>query len=504
MNLKHQLRKFWWAMETGDQYVQDRLAKAKEMRKLGVDPYGQSLPELERELWEPACNLASSCMKMDGTNAVPNMDLTPETGPTGVGYGRIVLRRAQGGLHFLTVRDHTGDIQIALNKKRLSEEAWAIAQLLDLGDIIQFVGVCAPTRKGEPTVWPISFTIAAKSTMPPPAKHEGLVDVELRYRKRYVDLWSNPEVMKVMKARSEIVRTLRNLLDERGYYEVETPILQTIPGGAAAKPFVTQHNALGIPLYMRIAPELYLKRLLVGGFERVFEIGRNFRNEGMDRTHNPEFTSLEAYEAFSDHEQMADLVEYLICGAGVDNGLNYTSRPWRRVKMVDLVKEEVARGHAEGVSLQHLIDGQQEPMTFRDDVTPEQWHAYYEKHVEQTIKEPTFVTHLPASAVPLAKDDGHGYALAFELIADGKELGCGYTELNDPAVQLERLKQQLGTGDEAQKIDYDFLEALAVGMPPAGGIGIGIDRLVMYLTGAESVRDVLLFPTMKVSTDVKP
>lgn len=337
-------------METGEQYVQDRLAKLAAIRELGIDPYGQSVPATDRELFEPACNLAFSCMKFGGEHGkeiVPNLELTPETGPAGVGYGRIVLRRAQGGLHFLTIRDHTGDIQVAINKKRVSEKDWAVAQLLDLGDIVRFVGVCCPTRKtdrggGEPTVWAVRIAIVSKMTTPPPAKYEGLVDTELRYRQRYIDLWSNPEVMKVMKARSKIVATIRQLLQKRDYYEVETPILQTIPGGAAAKPFVTQHNALGIPLYMRIAPELYLKRLLVGGFDRVFEIGRNFRNEGIDRTHNPEFTALEAYEAFSDHEQMADLMEYLICGAAAENNLECPSRvtkPWRRVKMVDLVRE---------------------------------------------------------------------------------------------------------------------------------------------------------------------
>ena len=452
-----------------DNYEQDRLKKSQAIRDLGLDPYGGTIQD-KRDA-DVAVNIAWASRKIEGGKIVPRTDRTPQDGPEMEGFGRIVLRREMGNLHFLTIRDHTGDVQVALNKKMLPEKDWKLAKQLDIGDQIYFSGRAAPTQKGEPTLWATSFSMGAKMTLPPPAKFEGMTDVELRYRKRYVDLWSNPEAAKVLRLRSSIIQGIRELLYGLDFMEVETPMMQTIAGGAAAKPFVTHHNALGIPLFLRIAPELYLKRLLVGGFPRIFEIGRNFRNEGVSTKHNPEFTSLELYQAYSDHEQMMQMVESIVNGAVHDVDRTTPDVPWRRVAMVELCEEH-------GWTY-NRVDA----------------YEFYQREVEHKLIEPTFVTHLPASVVPLAKSDGHGNALAFEFVAGGMEIGCGYTEQTDPAVQLEVLMKQ--SGDDVQKIDHDFIDALKVGMPPSGGLGIGIDRLVMWMTGATSVRDVILFPTMK-------
>ena len=495
-----------------NQLEQDRQTKLDKIRALGIDPYGGNL-QTEEDWWdsqgmtwacqETICTLEGG--KYDSKIA-PKSELTAEHGPVAAGYGRIVLRREMGNLHFLTIRDDIGDIQIAISKKLVCEKEWALAKLLDLGDLISFEGRCAPTKVGEPTVWVRRLSISAKSLAPPPAKHEGLVDVERRYRKRYTDLWSNPEVMKMAKVRAEIVASIRTLLWGFDFLEVETPILQTIAGGAVAQPFKTHHKALDIPMYMRIAPELFLKRLLVGGMPRIFEIGRNFRNEGISPRHNPEFTALELYQSYADHENMMEIVEEIVYScvnhsaddSSIKDGITFKhKRGWRRATMTEMVQDWCGN-YAKNNAGSHL-----EPSTH----TPEALYAFFSEHVEKTIIEPTFVTHLPASVVPLAKNDGKGFALAFELICNGQEIGCGYTEQNDPAVQEKAFEDQIGAGlDEHTKgnvevpigtIDDNFLDALRVGMPPAGGLGIGIDRLVMMLTGAESVRDVILFPTMR-------
>lgn len=469
-----------------DNYEQDRLKKLQAIRDLGLDPYGGTIQDSIYA--DVAVNIAWASRKIEGGQIVPRNNLTPQNGPEMQGFGRIVLRREMGNLHFLTIRDHTGEVQVALNKKMLQEQGWKLAKQLDIGDQIYFSGRAAPTQKGEPTLWATHLSMGAKMTLPPPAKHEGMTDVELRYRKRYVDLWSNPEAAKVLVLRSRIIQGIRETLYAHDFMEVETPMMQTIAGGAAAQPFVTHHKALGIPLFLRIAPELYLKRLLVGGFPRIFEIGRNFRNEGISTKHNPEFTALELYQSYSDHEQMMQMVETIVNGAVHEMDRKTPKTPWRRIKMTDLCKEFIVKGQVDGIFVEPSV----QPATI------EQWHEYYEAHVEHTLIEPTFVTHLPASVVPLAKSDGHGNALAFEFVAGGMEIGCGYTEQTDPAVQLEVLMKQ--SGDDVQKIDHDFIDALKVGMPPSGGLGIGIDRLVMWMTGATSVRDVILFPTMKPIT----
>src|SRR6185369_13288349 len=362
-----------------------------------------------------------------------------------------------------------------------------------------------------------SFVVLAKALRPPPEKWHGLVDMETRYRQRYLDLMANPEVKSVFLKRSQVIREIRNFLHERGYVEVETPMMQAIPGGAAAQPFVTHHNALGCNFYLRIALELYLKRLLVGGIDRVFEIGRNFRNEGLSRKHNPEFTMLEAYQAFGDYETMMELVQSMICqvaekvlgtlkiehkdAAGQVTKTIDLTPPWRRIKYKDIVRERAGgewfqltaqerRGRA--VELGAEIGHQYEDF----EVT----QAVFEKLIEPTLINPTFVTHAPKELIPLAKlsPDDPTTVEVFECCINGQEIAPAYTEQNDPIEQRERLELQ--AGGEQQKLDEDFLVALEHGMPPAGGMGLGIDRLCMMLLGQESIRDVILFPQLKPKT----
>ena len=468
----------------------------------------------------------------------------------------MIFIRDIGKLQFVRLRDESGELQVAFDKKRLSENDWNIVKLLDLGDQVVVEGPLGTTKTGEVTVWGKAVRMAAKSLLPPPAKHEGLQDVELRYRQRYVDLWANPQVMKLLKLRSQIVAEIRSYMSERGYLEVETPMMQPIAGGAAARPFVTHHNALDIDLYLRIAPELYLKRLLVGGFTKVFELNRNFRNEGISPRHNPEFTMLEAYEAYGSWETMADLVEGMIChiaeklfGTLVIEHKNAEGqvrktinlkRPWRRVTMVELVAERSRElfgaehqwnfdgrpmAHANPKLLQRLqadnpdfievfhenppatqierlknkIDRDKLVNELKEGSPAEQLVSFYEKLIEPTLIDPTYVTHVPSVIIPLARKNKNDpfFADVYELAINGQEISPGYSELNDPDVQAQNFAHQVGDEAEKQKVDEDFLTALRYGMPPAGGMGLGIDRLIMMLTGAESIRDVILFPLMK-------
>jgi lysyl-tRNA synthetase class 2 len=365
--------------------------------------------------------------------------------------------------------------------------------------------------------------IASKSLLPPPAKHEGLSDVEARYRQRYVDLWANADVMKTMQLRLRIVEEIRAFMKGRAYVEVETPMLQPIHGGAAAKPFVTHHNALDMRLFLRIAPELYLKRLLVGGFSRVFEINRNFRNEGISPRHNPEFTMLEAYEAFGSWETMAELVEDMICTVAekvlgtlkiehkneageVTRTIDLSSRPWPRTPMAELVAQKTGwkfnKEAIDPAELQKIREANPGKDIKHQAVPAEQLTELYEKLVEPNLVNPCFVTRVPGVIVPLArrcKDDDY-YADVYELAINGVEVSPGYTELNDSDVQSEHFHHQVGDKEEQQQVDEDFLTALKYGMPPAGGIGLGIDRLVAMLTGQASLRDVILFPLMRPGT----
>jgi lysyl-tRNA synthetase class 2 len=501
-------------------YERERREKLQKIRELGLDPFG-SRTEAIRPLADVK-NLHKPEFGQDG-------------GPVVKGAGRIMLRSDMGKLMFIRLRDETGDLQIAVDKRRVSEQDWKLAGLLDLGDQIVAEGPLGATKKGEVTVWASSITMASKSLLPPPAKWEGLSDVETRYRQRYVDLWANPEVMRVLKLRMRIVEEIRQFMLTEGFLEVETPMMQPMHGGAAARPFVTKHNALGIDLYMRIAPELYLKRLLVGGFSKVFELNRNFRNEGISPRHNPEFTMLEAYEAYGNFETMSELVEKLVCAVAqnvfgtlkiehknaageVTRTINLegdTSRPegqrWRRVRMADVVAERTGwkfdkRPIEEAAPdvLQRLVFGERQVegakhLVLRGKTPAEQLQEVYEKLIEPTLIDPTFITHVPSVIIPLARENSSDpfFADVYELAINGQEISPGYTELNDPDTQAKHFAHQVGDKEEQQKVDEDFLTALRYGMPPAGGLGLGIDRLVMMLTGAESIRDVILFPLMK-------
>ena len=430
--------------------------------------------------------------------------------------GRITAHRNMGKSQFLDLNDLTARMQVYFNLKGLSPGQAEVFGLLDIGDFIGVTGETFVTKTGEPTVRVESFRLLSKALRPLPDKWHGLTGVEIRYRQRYLDLIANPESRRVFLIRSRVMREIRQFFHDRGFIEVETPMMQTVAGGAAAQPFQTHHNALGVDLYLRIAPELYLKRLLVAGFTKVFELNRNFRNEGISRRHNPEFTMLEAYWAYADFELIAELVEDLICHLAeqVTGGLMIEhkdeegnvrrtvrlERPWRRARYHDLIRaidpqwfdlsveQKRHRCQELGVEISWGM------------VEFEITQQLFEKLVEEKTIDPLFVTHLPAELVPLAKQNPEDPSLVdvYELIINGQEFSPGYSELNDPITQRQRLVQQ--AGEETQKIDEDFLLALEYGMPPAGGFGLGIDRLVMLLTGAESIRDVILFPHLKPKT----
>jgi lysyl-tRNA synthetase class 2 len=431
--------------------------------------------------------------------------------------GRITAHRDMGKSMFIDVRDQTGRIQCYAQKNVLGEEQFGVFTQLDLGDFVGAKGAMFTTRTGEISIKLSSFTILAKALRPLPGKWHGLEDTEIRYRQRYLDLISNPDVKDVMLKRSAIIRQIREFFHGRGYVEVETPMMQAIPGGAAAQPFKTYHNALGCEFYLRIALELYHKRLLVGGIDRLFEIGKNFRNEGLSRRHNPEFTMLEAYCAYGDYATMMETVESLITTVAqkvlgtlkiehkdaegkVTKTIDLTA-PWRRAKYRELVREkagadwfEVAPAERRRRAIEDLKLGGDIAAAYEDfEVTG----AVFEKLIEPTLINPTFVTHLPKELVPLAKltPDDPATVEVFECCINGQEISPGYTEQNDPVAQRATLEHQ--AGGEQQKLDEDFLVALEHGMPPAGGIGIGIDRLCMMLLGQESIRDVILFPQLK-------
>ena len=428
--------------------------------------------------------------------------------------GRITAHRDMGKSQFLDLKDQSGRIQIYAQKQVLGDDQFGIFRHLDLGDFIGVRGTMFTTKTGEISVRLTSFVILAKALRPPPAKWHGLEDTEIRYRQRYLDLMANPEVKDVFLKRGQIIREIRNFLHARGFVEVETPMMQAIPGGAAAKPFKTHHNALGCDFYLRIALELHLKRLLVGGIDKVFELGRNFRNEGLSRKHNPEFTMLEAYQAYGDYESMMELVQGLVCHVA-ENVLDTLvvehkdaegkviktinlNPPWRRVKYKDIVREKAGADwfdispkerRERAIALGAEIAAEHEDF----EVT----HALFEKLIEPTLVNPVFVTHAPKELIPLAKlsPDDPTTVEVFECCINGQEIAPGYTEQNDPIEQRERLEHQ--AGGEQQKLDEDFLVALEHGMPPAGGMGMGIDRLCMMLLGQESIRDVILFPQLK-------
>jgi lysyl-tRNA synthetase class 2 len=481
-------------MEPENELIALRREKLEKLRAKGVEPFGAA--------FETSGSIAEIGAKF-------------KEGETLRAAGRITAHRDMGKSHFVDLRDASGRIQIYIHGKEVGQEIVDLFQLLDLGDFIGVEGECFLTKTGEPTLKVKKLEVLAKSLRPLPEKWHGLQAVETRYRQRYLDLVTNEQSRNVFAKRIAILRETRRFFEDKGFLEVETPILQTVAGGAAAQPFQTRHKALGLDLYLRIAPELYLKRLLVGGFNKVFELNRNFRNEGISRKHNPEFTMLEAYWAYADFEKVADLVEELICHLAqtvfgslqiehkdADGKVVRTidlKRPWRRARYVDLVREVAGKDWFE-LSGDERRD--RATTKFGLEILPqladfEVTQHVFEKLVEEKTFDPLFVTHCPKELVPLAKQNRDDDSLVdvFELIINGVEIAPGYTELNDPDVQRRRLLDQ--AGEETQKIDEDFLLALEHGMPPAGGFGLGMDRLTMLLTGAESIRDVILFPLLR-------
>jgi len=481
-------------MEEENELIALRRKKLDALRAKGIEPFSSSF---------------------EVTGSIAEVRSQFKEGETLRAAGRITAHRDMGKSHFLDLRDATGRIQIYIHAKEVGPDLTDLFRLLDIGDLIGVEGTCFITKSGEPTLKVRTFQLLAKALRPLPEKWHGLQDIEARYRQRYLDLLTNEHSRGVFEKRIAIVRETRRFLEERAFVEVETPILQTIAGGAAAEPFTTHHKALGLDLYLRIALELYLKRLLVGGFNKVFEINRNFRNEGISRKHNPEFTMLEAYWAYADFETMANLAEELICylaekicgsliieHRGADGKIVRTinlQRPWRRARYHDVVREVAGKDWFELSREQRRDRATNE---FKLEILPqladfEVTQHVFEKLVEEKTVDPLFVTHCPKELVPLAKQNAADNSLVdvFELIINGVEIAPGYSELNDPLVQRQRLLEQ--AGEEKQKIDEEFLLALEHGMPPAGGIGVGMDRLTMVLTGAESIRDVILFPLLR-------
>jgi len=466
-----------------------RQQKLEQIRQLGIDPYGSKYPSPES-----AADIKAR-FKDDDDSQHANC------------AGRIVLLRDIGKLIFITLRDWTGTIQVGLSKKLLAD-SWQLVKLLELGDLIGASGQLGKTRTGEITVWADSVSILSKSLAQPPEKFHGLADVDLRYRQRYVDLWANPEVMERFRKRSAILASIRDFLQGQGFIEVETPMMQSIAGGAAAKPFITHHNSLDMDLYLRIAPELFLKRLLVGGMEKVFEVNRNFRNEGLSRKHNPEFTMMELYQAYADYNDMMDITEQLTCSL-VENFCESSSfcydemtidfsQPWRRAGYAELLKEYSSCDIDDLTAIREKARKLGIDESDMDDLVV--INEVFEETVEPNLIDPTFVIDYPADLCPLTKrkKDNPNYAERFELFIAKMELANAYTELNDPAVQEENFRIQLkGQTETMATMDHDFINALKHAMPPAGGLGIGIDRLVMVLTGATTIRDVILFPLLK-------
>ena len=478
--------------------MQIRRDKLKELQEEGKDPY--------------------KITKFDRTNTAgeikSNYDKFEQKDVTVA--GRIIAKRIMGKASFCTIQDNDEKIQSYVSINDLGEESYKAFKTWDIGDIIGITGFVFKTRTEEISIHAKEVTLLSKSLRPLPEKFHGLKDTDLRYRQRYVDLIVNPEVKQTFEKRIKIIKEMRRILDEKGYMEVETPILQTIAGGATAKPFITHHNSLDIDMYLRVAPELYLKRLIVGGFDKVYEIGRNFRNEGMDIKHNPEFTNMELYAAYENMEDMMAITEELISTIAKNvlgttkityQGVEIDLTPaWRRVTMIDIVKEKT------GVDFNEIETDEQaqeaarkagieiDPIkTTRGDILAQ----FFDEKVEETLIQPTIVYNYPIENSPLAKKvpEDPRMTQRFELFIGGREYANAFSELNDPIDQYERFLAQVKAreaGDEeANMMDTDFVNALEYGLPPTGGLGIGLDRLIMLLTDEASIRDILLFPTMK-------
>jgi lysyl-tRNA synthetase class 2 len=475
-----------------------RLEKLRALQAAGLSPYGS---------------------RVDGVvSTVAARAQYAQAGENGAAVtlaGRIMAKRLMGKSMFMDLVDESGRLQLYVQRDGVGEGPYELIKTFDIGDILTVTGAMFTTRLGEPSLRATAFRLLSKSLRPLPEKWHGLTDVEQRYRQRYLDLLCNESVRQAFRLRVAIVRGMRRYLDGLGFIEVETPMMQPLAGGAAARPFKTFHNALNCPMYLRIAPELYLKRLLVGGFERIYEINRNFRNEGLSRRHNPEFTMLELYQAYSDCRGMMEVVEGLISTVAQEvlgtlvvkrsDGTEINlAPPWRRVAYADLIRERVGADWYTLTVAQQRERARGLGLTVMDAWTSaEITHEVYEKTIEATLIQPTFVTRLPAFLVPLAKrcEDDAGVVDVYELEINGQEISPGYSELNDPLEQRARFDSQAVDKPEADgevnRIDEDFLTALEYGMPPAGGLGLGVDRLVMLLTGADSIRDVILFPLMR-------
>ncbi|MDR3270676.1 MAG: lysine--tRNA ligase [Peptococcaceae bacterium] len=479
-----------------------RLEKIENLRRFGVEPYADQYIRSHQ-----AQEIIDGFDTLEGQNAQI--------------AGRIMSKRDQGKVIFMHIQDFSGQIQIYIKRDEIGADWFDHVSAFDVGDIVGVDGKVFRTRRGEISVHTEEIRILSKSLRPLPEKFHGLTDVDLRYRRRYLDLMMNPEVKEVFVTRSKIIKAMREFLDERGFLEVETPTLHAIAGGAAARPFITHHNTLDLDLYLRIALELPLKRLIVGGFDRVYEIGRNFRNEGISVKHNPEFTMMELYQAFANYEDIMRLTEEMIAGIveQVHGALELTYQeetisfalPWKRAQMLDLIAE-----HA-GVDFRAIHSDEEAARTAQEKglAAPEGMtrgqliNEFFEQYVEPKLIQPTFVIGYPVEISPLAKRNARQpeFTDRFEVFVYGRELGNAFSELNDPIDQRGRFTKQMAErakGDEeAHRLDEDFLTALEYGLPPTGGLGIGIDRLVMLLTDAPSIRDVILFPTMRPRDDAE-
>ena len=481
-----------------------RREKMNHLKELGIDPFGS---RFERDAYASELKEKYKDVEHDAFEAMDD---------TSTVVGRIMFIRKMGKASFFTIKDKTGSIQIYISINDIGEDSYNLFKTADIGDIVGVYGKVMKTKTGEVTIKCLEYTHLVKALRPLPEKFHGLTDKEERYRRRYVDLIMNEDSKKVAFMRPKIIRSIQNFLDRQGFVEVETPLLTTLLTGASARPFVTHHNAQDLDMYLRIALELNLKRLLVGGMERVYEIGRTFRNEGMDPQHNPEFTLMEVYQAYSDLDGMMELTENMyktiaeeVCGKTTFHYLGHDidlSGEWKRISMTDAIKDKTGIDFKKIDNLDECLKLAEEHNIELEEHEKAYGHIinkFFEKYVEETLIEPTFLYGHPIEISPLTKKDPEDsrFTQRFELFISGHECANAYTELNDPIDQLERFEAQLTEkelgNDEANDIDMDFIEALEYGMPPTGGIGYGIDRLVMLFTEQESIRDVLLFPTMK-------